>query len=74
MAFCHLNEYPANTPLAEKYYAADYPDEDLEWEDEFDRNPYHYVNQNASDLEEFDEREFINDVWEKSDQAGGLSG
>ncbi len=56
--------------LAENYYAADYPDEDLDWDDEFDRNPYHYVNQNASDMEEFDERDFTDDVWEKCDDNG----
>lgn len=38
----------------ENYYAADYPDEDLEWDDELDRNPYEYVTGNASDREEFD--------------------
>ena len=53
---------------------ADYPDEDLEWDDEFDRNAYHYMNQNASDLEEFDERDFIDEVWEKSDNVDGLPG
>ncbi len=56
--------------LAENYYAADYPDEDLDWDDEFDRNPYHYVNQNASDMEEFDERDFADDIWEKCDDNG----
>lgn len=59
------------SPLAENYYAADYPDEDLEWDDEFDRNAYHYVNQNASDMEEFDERDFVDEVWEKSDDKVG---
>ncbi|KAL2128009.1 hypothetical protein VTI74DRAFT_9855 [Chaetomium olivicolor] len=59
---------------AENYYAADYPDEDLDWDDEFDRNPYHYMNQNASDMEEFDERDFVDEVWEKSDRIAGLPG
>ncbi len=57
-------------PLAENYYAADYPDEDLDWDDEFDRNAYQYMNQNASDMEEFDERDFADDVWEKCDDKG----
>ncbi|KAL1844058.1 hypothetical protein VTJ49DRAFT_5809 [Mycothermus thermophilus] len=51
---------------AENYYAADYPDEDLDWDDEFNRNPYHYTNQNDSDMEEFDERDFIDEVLERS--------
>jgi hypothetical protein len=63
-----------NAILAENYYTTEYPDEDLEWDDELDHNAYHYVNQNASDLEEFDERDFIDDVWEKSDAVGGLPG
>lgn len=32
------------------------------------------MNQNASDLEEFDERDFIDEVWEKSDNVDGLPG
>ncbi|KAK3692937.1 hypothetical protein B0T22DRAFT_448613 [Podospora appendiculata] len=51
---------------AENYYTADYPDEDLDWDDEFDREPYKFVNGNASDEEEYDENEFINGVWDKS--------
>ncbi|KAL2271672.1 hypothetical protein VTJ83DRAFT_1043 [Remersonia thermophila] len=56
---------------AENYYAADYPDEDLDWDDEFDRNPYHYTNQNDSDMEEFDERDFIDEVLERFGEQGG---
>ena len=56
--------------LAEDYYAADYPDEDLDWDDELGRNAYHYMNQNASDMEEFDERDFVDDLWEKFDDEG----
>ncbi|KAL8347043.1 hypothetical protein RB601_003365 [Gaeumannomyces tritici] len=40
---------------AENYYAADYPDDEVATDDEFDRNPYLYRTGNASDLEEFDE-------------------
>ncbi|KAK3302102.1 uncharacterized protein B0T15DRAFT_291845 [Chaetomium strumarium] len=43
---------------AENYYANDYPDEDMDWDDEFGHNAYHYMNRNASDLEEFDERDY----------------
>ncbi|KAK4190342.1 hypothetical protein QBC35DRAFT_377974 [Podospora australis] len=53
---------------AEDYYANEYPDDDLEWDDEFDQNAYHYMNQNASDNEEYDVRDFEDDVWERSDQ------
>ncbi|KAL1880598.1 hypothetical protein Daus18300_001209 [Diaporthe australafricana] len=42
---------------AEDYYAADYPDEEVDSEDEYNRAAYQYRNGNASDLEEFDERE-----------------
>lgn len=60
--------------LAENYYTADYPDEELAWDDMWDRNPYRFVNDNASDREEFgteDEDEFLDDVWEKSRSSGG---
>ncbi|KAK3906330.1 hypothetical protein C8A05DRAFT_40827 [Staphylotrichum tortipilum] len=53
---------------AEDYYAADYPDEDLQWDDEFDRNAYHYLNKNAADDEEFDERDFVDEVWDHCDK------
>lgn len=59
---------------AENYYAADYPDEDLEWDDEFDRNAYHYTNQNDSDMEEFDEREFIDEVLDKYERGTTVPG
>ncbi|KAI1340503.1 hypothetical protein F5Y15DRAFT_378816 [Xylariaceae sp. FL0016] len=38
---------------AENYYAADYPDEEVASDDEYNRNAYSYRNGNASDLEEF---------------------
>ena len=40
---------------AENYYAADYPDDEVASDDEFDRNPYLFRTGNASDLEEFDD-------------------
>ncbi|OTA60416.1 hypothetical protein K449DRAFT_396346 [Hypoxylon sp. EC38] len=39
---------------AENYYAADYPDEEVASDDEFDKNPYSFRTGNASDLEEYD--------------------
>ncbi|KAI0118901.1 hypothetical protein GGR51DRAFT_137654 [Nemania sp. FL0031] len=39
---------------AENYYTADYPDEEVATDDEFDKNPYAFRNGNASDLEEYD--------------------
>ncbi|KAI1110284.1 hypothetical protein F5Y14DRAFT_369063 [Nemania sp. NC0429] len=39
---------------AENYYTADYPDEEVATDDEFDRNPYSFRTGNASDLEEYD--------------------
>ncbi|KAL3419158.1 hypothetical protein PVAG01_09379 [Phlyctema vagabunda] len=40
---------------AENHYSADYPDEEVDTDDEYGRNAYNYRNHNASDLEEFDE-------------------
>ncbi|KAK0646566.1 hypothetical protein B0T16DRAFT_164944 [Cercophora newfieldiana] len=37
---------------AENYYTADYPDEDLDWDDQFDRNPYRFATGNGSDKDE----------------------
>jgi hypothetical protein len=52
----HTNMFPA-----ENHYTADYPDEEVASDDEFDRNAYNYRTGNASDLEEYDE-EFEDDV------------
>lgn len=53
----------SNTDItaAENYYTADYPDEDLDSGDEYDRGAYNYRG-NASDQEEFDERDEENYV------------
>lgn len=48
------NQYPI---IAENYYTADYPDDEVDSEDEFDRAAYLYRTGNASDLEEYDERD-----------------
>ncbi|KAI1821362.1 hypothetical protein F4861DRAFT_475395 [Xylaria intraflava] len=50
---------------AENYYAADYPDEEVATDDEFDHNPYAFRTGNASDLEEFDAA----DVEDESDDS-----
>ncbi|KAJ8068043.1 hypothetical protein OCU04_003619 [Sclerotinia nivalis] len=39
----------------ENYYTADYPDAEVDSDDEYNRNAYAYRTGNASDLEEFDE-------------------
>jgi hypothetical protein len=43
-----------NPATAEDYYAADYPDEEVDSEDEYNRAAYQYRTGNASDLEEYD--------------------
>ncbi len=45
------------TNLAEDHYTADYPEDEVDSDDEFDRNAYNYRTGNASDLEEYDEYE-----------------
>jgi hypothetical protein len=49
------NSCVANASKAENHYTADYPDEEVASDDEFDRNAYNYRTGNASDLEEYDE-------------------
>ncbi|KAH8801496.1 hypothetical protein F5884DRAFT_684691 [Xylogone sp. PMI_703] len=39
---------------AENHYTADYPDEEVASDDEYDIDPYRYRTHNASDLEEYD--------------------
>ncbi|TFB05233.1 hypothetical protein CCMA1212_002894 [Trichoderma ghanense] len=46
---------------AENYYTADYPEDEVDTEDEFDRHAYMYRNANASDEEEFDDKEYDSD-------------
>ena len=46
---------------AEDHYTADYPDEEVESDDEFGRDSYQYQNHNAADLEEFDENDVLSD-------------
>jgi len=49
-----LLKYTNQAP-AENHHSTDYPDEEVDSDDEFGRNPYLYRNRNASDDEEFDE-------------------
>lgn len=43
----------SNWRIAENYYTADYPDDEVASDDEFGLNPYSFRN-NASDVEEYD--------------------
>lgn len=52
-----LQKKGTNMTLAENYYTADYPDEEVDTDDEYDRMAYHYRTGNASDMEEYDERD-----------------
>ncbi len=52
-------------PLAEDYYGNDYPEDELESDDEFDREVYKYRN-GRSDDEEFDK-----DYDGRSDEESG---
>lgn len=40
---------------AENHYTADYPEDEVDSEDEFNRNAYYFRNRNASDDEEYDQ-------------------
>lgn len=42
-------------PTAENHYTADYPEDEVNSDDEYGRHPYYYRTGNASDDEEFDE-------------------
>lgn len=53
------------TPLAEDYYGNDYPEDELDSGDEFDREVYKYRN-GISDDEEFDK-----DYDGRSDEISG---
>lgn len=54
--------------IAENYYTADYPDEEVATDDEYGRNAYSFRNENASDLEEYDVE---NDSDSADDELGG---
>jgi hypothetical protein len=71
---------------AENHYTADYPDEEVDSDDEFGRNAYNYRTHNASDLEEFDgadeddmtfsddENESMKYPWMKTQPKNGFIG
>ncbi|GKT53286.1 hypothetical protein ColTof4_13298 [Colletotrichum tofieldiae] len=46
---------------AENHYTADYPEDEVDSEDEYDRHAYLFRNANASDDEEFDLRDQVED-------------
>ncbi|KAK0722732.1 hypothetical protein B0T26DRAFT_703785 [Lasiosphaeria miniovina] len=55
---------------AENYYTTEYPDEDLDGDDQFGRSPYKFVNRNASDVEEYDVNDFDDErFWDKRGDA-----
>lgn len=55
--------YRADGPLsAENHYTADYPEDEVDSDDEYGRQAYMYRNANASDDEEYD-----NNAYESSD-------
>jgi hypothetical protein len=47
-----------NRWIAENYYTADYPEDEVESDDEYNRLAYEYRNDNASDNEEYDNRDY----------------
>lgn len=48
--------------VAENYYTADYPEDEVDSEDEYDRQAYCFRNANASDDEEYDQNNFEDDA------------
>lgn len=58
-----MSDQKANTNLpAENYYTADYPEEEVDSDDEYGRHAYDYRNGNASDDEEFDNDYYEDDM------------
>lgn len=56
----------------ENHYTADYPEDEVESDDEFGRDDYRYRTGNASDKEEFDDAD--EDEVVRSDDEAGLPG
>jgi hypothetical protein len=57
-----------NQLTAECYYRADYPDEDLNWDDQLNRNPYGFAGSIGSDVDEDeddDENDLDDEPWDK---------
>ncbi|RYP04719.1 hypothetical protein DL764_004269 [Monosporascus ibericus] len=58
---------------AENYYTADYPDDEVASDDEYDMNAYAYRTGNASDLEEYDmEDEYDDPAYDSDDVKSGF--
>ncbi|KAM3464645.1 hypothetical protein NHJ6243_002209 [Beauveria neobassiana] len=55
---------------AENHYTADYPEDEVDSEDEFNRNAYYFRNMNASDDEEYDQDDFDEDGDARSADGG----
>ncbi|KDN62615.1 hypothetical protein CSUB01_06051 [Colletotrichum sublineola] len=53
------SRYMLTRPTAENHYTADYPEDEVDSEDEYDRHAYLFRNANASDEEEFDSRDLV---------------
>lgn len=56
----------------ENHYTADYPEDEVESDDEYGRDDYRYRTGNASDKEEFDDAD--EDEVVRSDDEAGLPG
>lgn len=46
---------------AENHYAADYPEDEVDSDDEYGRHAYYYRNANTSDDEQFDNNNYNSD-------------
>jgi len=46
-------KHPDCNPVAENHYTADYPEDEVASDDEYDQDPYRFRNGNASDNEEY---------------------
>ncbi|KAK1996758.1 hypothetical protein LX36DRAFT_102749 [Colletotrichum falcatum] len=55
------DDYDEEDENAENHYTADYPEDEVDSEDEYDRHAYLFRNANASDEEEFDSRDLVED-------------
>jgi hypothetical protein len=71
-AFRPVCRSPTDTCADENHYTADYPEDEVESDDEYGRDDYRYRTGNASDQEEFDDAG--EDEVAKSDDEAGLPG
>jgi hypothetical protein len=56
-------------PTAEDYYGADYPEDEVASDDEYDRDAYQFRGKNTDDLEEFDVHERYHSEHDEDDIA-----